>query len=156
MAEEVRFFLRTAVYSGVIALIYWFASYEPDGVPYSYDWAGTGLLAFTVLGAGVVVGGMMLTARSSWHRRLVPREASVPRRVGETLNRVIGLEHGSAEQVEQPFAGGPEIVSAGSPWPVAAAVAVSMVLLGLVYGAWLIAPGVVLLVVAVGGWVSGP
>ena len=52
MAEEVRFFLRTALYSAVIAVSYWFASFEPDGVPTDYDWAGTTLLAFTVLACG--------------------------------------------------------------------------------------------------------
>jgi hypothetical protein len=156
MAEEVRFFLRTAVYSAPIAVVYWFASHEPDGIPYEYDWAGTTLLVFTVFAAGAVVGGIVLMTRSSWRRRLVPREGSAPRRVGETLNRVIGLEHGSAERVEQPLAGGPELVPSGSPWPVVAAVAAGMVLLGLIYGAWLIAPGIVLLVIAAAGWLRGP
>ena len=44
MAEELRFFLRTGLYAGGIAAIYWFASYDP--VHDTYDWAGTALLSY--------------------------------------------------------------------------------------------------------------
>jgi hypothetical protein len=150
VAEEVRFFLRTAAYSAVIAAIYWFASFQPDRVP-GYDWAGTTLLAFTAVACGAIAGGVLLFVRAI-RRDVVAREGSLPRRLGATLNRVIGLEHPSAGDIELPLAGGPDLLPAGSPWPILVAVAVTLVLLGLIYGAWLIAPGAALLVVAAGGW----
>lgn len=151
MAEEVRFFLRTAAYSIVIATIYWFASFQADGVPTAYDWAGTTLLAFTALACAAMSGGVLLLVRAA-RRDVAAREGSWPRRLGATLNRVIGLEHPSAGDIEHPLAGGPDLLPAGSPWPIIAAVAATLVLLGLVYGPWLLAPGVALLVVGVGGW----
>ena len=151
MAEEVRFFLRTAAYSIVIATIYWFASFQADGVPTAYDWAGTTLLAFTALACAAMSGGVLLFVRAA-RRDMAAREGSLPRRLGATLNRVIGLEHPSAGDVERPLAGGPDLLPAGSPWPILSALAATLILLGLVYGPWLIAPGVALLVVGAGGW----
>lgn len=151
MAEEVRFFLRTAAYSAVIAAIYWFASFRPDRVPGGYDWAGTTLLAFTAVACAAMAGGVLLFARAV-RRDLVARDGSLPRRMATTLNRVIGLEHPSGEGTERPLAGGPDLLPAGSPWPILAAVAATFVLLGLIYGAWLIAPGMALLVIAARGW----
>ena len=151
MAEEVRFFLRTAAYSALIAAIYWFASFQPDRVPGGYDWAGTTLLAFTALACGAMAGGVLLFVRAIG-RGVVAREGSLPRRLSATLNRLIGLEHRSGQGLEHPLAGGPDLLPAGSPWPILAAVAATLVLLGLIYGAWLIAPGAALLVIAAGGW----
>jgi hypothetical protein len=151
MPEEVRFFLRTAAYSAVIATIYWFASSQPDRVPGGYDWAGTTLLAFTALACAAVAGGVLLLVRAA-RRDLVVRNGSLPRRLAATLNRVVGLEHPSALDVERPLAGGPDLLPAGSPWPVIAALAATLILLGLIYGPWLIAPGAVLLVIGAGGW----
>ena len=153
MAEEVRFFLRTALYSAVIAVVYWFASFEPDGVPTDYDWAGTTLLVFTVLACGAVAGVVLLFVRGV-RRDLAPRGGSLPARVAETVNRLIGLEHGSAERVEHPLAGGPELMPSSSAWPVVTALAATLIVLGLVYGPWLTVPGTVLLVIAVWGWLA--
>ena len=153
MAEEVRFFLRTALYSAIVAVVYWFASFEPDGVPIDYDWAGTTLLASTVLACGAVAGVVLLFVRGM-RPDLAPRSGSLPARVGETVNRLIGLEHGSAEHLEHPLAGGPELIPSGSPWPVVTALATTLIVLGLIYGPWLTAPGGVLLIIGVGGWRS--
>ena len=151
MAEEVRFFLRTAAYSAVIAAIYWFASFQPDRVPGGYDWAGTTLLAFTALACAAMAGGVLLFVRAIG-RDVVVRSGSLPRRFGATLSRVIGLEPPTPERLEGPLAGGPDLLPAGSPWPILAALAGTLILLGLIYGAWLIAPGAALLVIAAGGW----
>ena len=151
MPEEVRFFLRTAAYSVAIAAIYWFASFQADRVPGGYDWAGTTLLAFTAIACGAMAGGVLLFLRAI-HRDLVVRSGSLPRRFGATLNRVLGLGPPFRERLERPLAGGPDLLPAGSPWPIVAAVAATLLLLGLIYGAWLIAPGVALLVIAAGGW----
>jgi hypothetical protein len=155
VAEEVRFFLRTAAYSAVIAAIYWFASFRPDRVPGGYDWAGTTLLAFTAVACAAMAGGVLLFAQAVL-RDVVARDGSLPRRLGATLNRVIGLEHRSGQGPEHPLAGGPDLLPAGSPWPILAALASTLVLLGLIYGTWLIVPGAVLLVIAAGGWLRHP
>jgi hypothetical protein len=155
VAEEVRFFLRTAAYSAVIAAIYWFASFRPDRVPGGYDWAGTTLLAFTAVACAAMAGGVLLFARAVL-RDVVARDGSLPRRLGSTLNRVIGLEHPSGQGPEHPLAGGPDLLPAGSPWPILAALASTLVLLGLIYGTWLTVPGAVLLVIAAGGWLRHP
>ncbi|MGH2456372.1 MAG: hypothetical protein ACRDHD_08960, partial [Candidatus Limnocylindria bacterium] len=61
MAEELRFFLRTAVYAAVIAGVYWFASHDP--LTGAYDWAGTALLVATGIAAALVVAVMAAHVR---------------------------------------------------------------------------------------------
>src|SRR5437667_12885033 len=46
VAEELRFFLRTAAYTAVIGVLYWIVSYE---------WAGSVMLAFVAVATGLVV-----------------------------------------------------------------------------------------------------
>jgi Cytochrome c oxidase subunit IV len=61
--EELRFLLRSALYSAVIGVVYWFISYE---------WAGTVLL----VGAGVATGALLLILAALWRsqdRRLSGR-----------------------------------------------------------------------------------
>jgi hypothetical protein len=150
VAEEVRFFLRTALYAAVIAVVYWFASREYEGIVLGYDWAGTTLLAFTVLACGAIPGAVLLlvrTARQGWTMGNGP----LPRRIRVALNRLIGFGE-VAGRTEAPLAGGPDLLPAESPWPIVSAVAGTLILLGLVYGAWLIVPGVVLLAIGAGGW----
>ena len=150
MAEEVRFFLRTALYAAVIAVVYWFASREYEGIVLGYDWAGTSLLAFTVLACGAVAGGVLLLVRAARQGWAV-RDGPLPRRMRATLNRLVGFGE-MAGPTEGPLAGGPDLLPAASPWPIVSAVAGTLILLGLVFGAWLIAPGAALLVIAAGGW----
>jgi hypothetical protein len=151
VAEEVRFFLRIALYAAVIAIVYWFASRAYEGLPLEYDWAGTTLLAFTALACAAVTSIVLLFARAA-RRDLAAREGSWPRRLGATANRLIGLEHRSAGDTEGPLTGGPDVLPAASPWPIVTALAATLVLLGLIFGPWLIAPGAVLLVIGAGGW----
>jgi hypothetical protein len=63
MAEELRFFLRTAVYGLAIAAIYWFVS---------YDVTGTVLLAAFGLASGALFLLLWLPVRG------VPRERDAP------------------------------------------------------------------------------
>ena len=56
MAEELRFFLRTAAYTAVIAVIYWVVSYE---------WAGSVMLAFVALATGLVVVAFFVVVRAT-------------------------------------------------------------------------------------------
>ena len=150
MAEEVRFFLRTALYAAAIAVVYWFASAGYEGTALGYDWAGTTLLAFTVLACASVAGVVLLFARAARHGPHGTR----PARPGTTLNRLIGFGQ-PAGQGERPLDGGLDPLPGASAWPVVSAVAATLILLGLVYGPWLIAPGIVLLVVGAGGWLRG-
>ena len=153
MAEEIRFFLRTALYAAVIAVVYWFASREYEGIVLGYDWAGTTLLAFTVLACAAMTGGVLLLLRSARHGWTVG-DGPLPRRIRATLNRLVGFGE-VAGRPEAPLAGGPDLFPAASPWPIVSAVAGTLILLGLVYGAWLILPGVLLLAIGAGGWLRG-
>ena len=151
MAEEVRFFLRTALYSAVIAVVYWFASRAYEAFSLDYDWAGTTLLVFIVLACGVMSGGVLVFLRAARHGS-GDGKAVAPRGLGARLNRLIGLTHVAPGRWERPLAGGPDLFPAASAWPIVSAVAATLILLGLVFGPWLIAPGAVLLVLGLGGW----
>lgn len=136
MAEEFRFFLRTAGYVAIAGGVYWLVSYEP---------AGTVLLGALVLAiaAFIAVGAFFSRSPSE------PGGATGP--LG-WLNRWIGFH----EQVDAaaPMAGGPEIVPLSSSWPVVAALAMVIVGLGLIFGPWLLVPGVVLLAIGGIGWLT--
>lgn len=154
MPEEIRFFLRTALYGAVIAVIYWFASFEPDGIPTSYDWTGATLLAFSALACIAIVGGTLLLARALVRDGVALRRGPFHVRLGSMANRFIGFDRGSAEHLEGPLAGGPDVFPSSSPWPLVVALAATLGALGLVYGLWLTLPGLVLLVVGIGGWLG--
>jgi hypothetical protein len=144
MAEELRFFLRTALYAAVVAAVYWFASYNPvDG---SYDWAGTALLVAVALAGTAVVAVMAAFAR----RALRGRSGSS---LG-TLGRWLGLADPGGPAEEAPLATGLDPLPARSVWPLMGGVAAALIGLGLVYGPWLWLPGVVLLAWTTWSWVT--
>jgi len=144
MAEELRFFLRVAAYGLLITVVYWFLSYE---VP------GTLLLLAVALASAfflAFVGAHVRAARSE----VVPRGRGA-RRLLETGNRLIGFEEHAGEVHAAPLAtSGDEPVVTASPWPILAATAAVLVALGLIYGPWLTAPGIVLAGIVVWGWVT--
>jgi hypothetical protein len=144
MAEELRFFLRTAVYSAVIGTIYWFASYEV---------AGSVLLAFVAFGAIAFVGvvaGFVPHARDE----IVPRRSSGIGRVGGTALRLLGFEEHAGAASSDPLAAGLEPIPSGSWRPLIGGAAAAFMLLGLVYGPWLLLPGIVVAAGTVWGWVT--
>ena len=142
MAEELRFFLRTALYVAVVAAVYWFVTYEPVG---------------TVL---LVVLGIAIAAFLAVVAALVPRTLAEmrPHRGGAigrafgSVNRVIGF-HDPLDEAA-PLEGGPEVVPLSSPWPILAAAGIVVVGMGLIFGTWLIVPGVVLTGVGGVGWLT--
>jgi hypothetical protein len=144
MAEELRFFLRTALYSLGIAVIYWFASYDP--LAGTYDWAGTALLAAAALSTGAVVGVAALFAR-----RALQAES---RSVLQAAVDWIGLTDPGGAADERPLSTGLDPLPRTSIWPLLVAVAATLIATGLVYGAWLWMPGVALLALTVWGWVT--
>ena len=144
MAEELRFFLRTAAYTAVIGLIYWFLSYE---------WAGSVMLAFVALATGLVVVVFFLVVRAI--RGPLTGEASGPmRRLGVAVARLVGFAEPHGPAGEEPLAAGLEPIPLASIWPLVAAAAASMIGLGLVYGPWLTLPGIALAAVTVWGWIT--
>lgn len=141
MAEELRVFVRTALYLGVVGVVYWIVSREP---------AGTVLLIGLALAiaAFVAVAVAMVPAIVSDVR---PRGRGL-RRAISGLNRAIGFH----ERVEAPppLEGGPDLVPLSSAWPIVTAGALVVIGLGLIFGAWLLLPGIVVLVMGLAGWIS--
>ncbi|HLY35792.1 MAG TPA: hypothetical protein VKU35_03680 [Candidatus Limnocylindria bacterium] len=144
MAEELRFFLRTAMYSAVIGAIYWFVSYEV---------AGSVMLAFVVFATGLVVGLFLFAVRET-RGELDPRSGGPMQRAGMAIARIVGFSEPRGPAGEQPIAAGLEPLPTRSPWPLVAGGAATMLGLGLVYGPWLSLPGVVVAGFAVWGWLT--
>jgi hypothetical protein len=136
MGEELRFFLRSAIWVVGSAIVYWFVSHEP---------AGTVLLGALGL---AILGFISLVAYEA--RSTVDELRAVGGPLG-FLNRVVGF-HGSPAAEAPPLGRDPGRIPLSSIWPILAAAAVVTVGLGLLYGAWLALPGVALGVVAIYGW----
>lgn len=145
MAEELRFFLRTALYSAVIAAVYWFASYDTT-IAGGYDWAGTAMLVATVLACGAAVAVMGIFAR----RALEGRSGSTLGVIGRWL--LLTDPGGAAD--DEPLAAGLDPLPRASVWPIVAATAATIIAMGLVFGPWLTFPGIALLAWAAWNWVT--
>lgn len=142
MAEEVRFFLRGLVYLVPITLVYWLVSDEP---------AGTALLVALVVGFVAVVGLVLLHAPSA-ASDLRPRSGGLVGRLLGAVNRALGFHE--PVDATPPLEGGPDLVPTGSPWPVIAAASIVVAGLGLIFGTWLLLPGLALLAWALLGWLT--
>ncbi|HVM24383.1 MAG TPA: cytochrome c oxidase subunit 4 [Candidatus Limnocylindrales bacterium] len=142
MAEELRFFVRSLLYLVPITVVYWLVSYEP---------AGTALLAALILAFIGFVAVAIHFAPSSISD-LRPGSGGFAGRTLGAVNRAIGFH----ERVDAPppLEGGPELVPTGSPWPILAAGAIVIAGLGLIFGAWLLLPGIVMLAWALLGWLT--
>ena len=125
MKEEARVFLRTAVYAIAVAAIYWFVSYEV---------AGTVLLL--VLGLAASTLTMMLPSGRVRPTRL-PLDVAT---FGDDETPALGLE-------EAPL---PSL----SVQPLFLAIGAAVVTLGLVFGAWLWLPGVLIVAGAAWAWLT--
>jgi hypothetical protein len=124
MKEEARVFLRTAAYALVVAVIYWFVSYEV---------AGTVLL---------VVLGMAAAALTA----MLPRS-------GRTKVLRAPLELATFGEGEEPIMEIEEVpLPALSLQPLLVALGAAGVTLGLVFGAWLWLPGALVLAGAAWRW----
>jgi Cytochrome c oxidase subunit IV len=144
MAEELRFFLRTAAYSALIGLVYWFVSYEV---------AGSVMLGFVVLATGLVVGIFFFAVRAT-RGELDPRRGGPMQRSGLALARVFGFAEPQGAAGKEPIAAGLEPIPRGSIWPLVGGAAAAIVGLGLVYGPWLTLPGIVLVGFTIWGWLT--
>jgi len=140
VAEEIRFFLRTAIYTLTITVIYWFLSYEI---------AGSALLLSLGLSAifFVVVGFVMIR-----HAKEDPLPEDTHR--ANVLQRTLGFDEPEGETVRPPLALEDEPIPSSSIWPLATAIAALLLGLGLIYGGWIWGPGIGIAIVALWGWVT--
>lgn len=126
MREEARVFLRTAVYAFGVAAIYWFVSYEV---------AGTVMLI--VLGLAASALTWMLPGKG----RIKPLEIPIE------LATFDENETAAIELDEAPL---PSL----SAQPLFLALGAATVTLGLVFGAWLWLPGLLIVAGAAWGWLT--
>ena len=140
MAEEIRFFLRTAIYTLTITVVYWFLSYEI---------AGSTLLLSLGLSAifFVAVGFVMIR-----HAKEEPLPGET--RPANVVQRTLGFDEPEGETVRAPLALEDDPIPSSSIWPLATAVAALLMGLGLIYGGWMWGPGIAIAIVALWGWVT--
>jgi hypothetical protein len=154
MIEEARFFLRTALYTGLIGVIYWLVS---------HDRIGTILLAALFLAAlffVVVVAVTVPGASGDSGERAsgdsgerAHGDSGAQGRGGPlgTVARLLGFDDaGRAEAMNLPD----EVFPTRSGWPITVAIAALLMALGLLYGAWLWIPGAGLGIATGIGWLT--
>ena len=144
VGEEVRFFLRVALFVLVVGAIYWFVSYEA---------AGTALLVFAGLAATFFIAHIALHVRAT-RVAVAPAAGSPLGRLVGAVNRVVGVDERPMEEAETPLAATDQLFPTASAWPVIGALAALLVGLGIIYGPWLTLPGIALAVAAVWGWLT--
>lgn len=138
MAEELRLFLRVALWSVGAGTIYWFLTYE---------WVGSVLTLFLVLGASFFAVAGARLARAA---RRAPDPGT--RGPGGAVANLIGFSEPDDEGVRPPLELEEEALPVGSIWPLAGGVAATFGGLGILYGPWFWLPGALLGVAALRGW----
>ena len=139
MAEELRFFLRTALYTGLITVIYWVVARE---------WAGTVMLAF-LFGAALSIVLILAV--------VVPVTRSAGQSGAGWLRRSIGFDEGSGSEGPEgraPLELAEEGFPAASIWPLGVALGALLTGLGAIFGLWLLVPGLGIGLAAGAGWVT--
>ena len=126
MPEELRVFVRGALYVALVTAIYYFVSDEVAGT----------LLLGSLLLASVVFLGLALAIGTRPDRR-----------PSFVMFDEAGGEIAPLEIEEEP-------VVTTSPWPFLVAAAALLIGLGLLYGPWLWVPGAGLAVAAAYGWIT--
>ena len=129
MAEEVRFFLRVALFTTLIATIYWFVSYEEAG---------------TVLLAGIVASAIFFMV-------LVLSGVRAARSGPKSVTGLLGFDETGRND---PLALAEDTFPIASAWPAIASIAAVLLGLGLIYGAWLWIPGAGLGLACTWGWLT--
>jgi hypothetical protein len=140
MAEELRFFIRVALYLIVADTIYWFVTYE---------WAGSVLMGTLALGAIFFAIAAGVTARG-----LRTSPVPEPLRGGLIggLDRALGFHEPPREDGPLDFEDEP--IPPSSIWPLVASVGGLLLALGLVYGAWFWLPGASVVLLSIWGWLT--
>lgn len=145
MAEETRVFLRTALYAAIVGAIYWFVSYE---------WVGTFLFAFVVIGGAFFAIAISILIKESRSEIVPETDDSRARRIGGAVYRTLGFEEHPGDPAAGPLTIEEEPIPPASAWPLVLAVAATLLGLGLLYGMWFWLPGALLAVTAAWGWMS--
>lgn len=142
MAEELRFFLRIALFVGPAAAVYWFVSYEV---------AGTILLVALTLGALLflaTIASLVQAARDD----IVPDASGAGRTVIGIVERLVGFEEDSGPAAGSPLESDEEPIAHTSAWPVLTSASASLVGIGLLFGPWFWIPGLAIAALALLGW----
>ncbi|HEX2296704.1 MAG TPA: cytochrome c oxidase subunit 4 [Actinomycetota bacterium] len=126
MPEELRVFVRAALYVALVTAIYWFVSYDAAG---------------TLLLGGLLVSCVVFVVLGRALGRPPERRPSL-----------LALDDAGGE--EAPLEIEEEPVVTVSAWPLLGAAAVLLVGLGLLYGPWLWLPGAALGAAAAYGWIT--
>ena len=129
MPEEIRFFVRVALFTVVITAIYWFVSYEE---------AGTVLLGGIFAGALIFSGLVLAAVRGARPRTRNPKH-------------LIGF---GDDAEEQPLELTEDVFPTMSSWPIVLSLGAGLIGVGLIYGAWLWIPGAALAATAAWGWLT--
>ncbi len=124
MAEEIRLFLRSAVYAAVVAVVYWFLSYDP---------VGTVLLGGFSLASWVAVG---LLRRGQPHAARLPSDG----RPGDAVDRPFLDESGRTPSPS----GAPVLVGLG----------IGIAGMGAVFGLWFVIAGAIPFVLGALDWLQ--
>jgi hypothetical protein len=135
MAEELRFFIRTALYLAIADVIYWFMTYE---------WAGTVLLGTLALGAIFFAFAARATTEASG--------APSSRGLLSGVERVVGFRDPPGG--DRPLAIDDDPIPPASIWPAVGALGGLLLALGLIYGAWFWLPGAALALLSLWGWLT--
>lgn len=129
MAEEVRFFLRIALFTILIGTIYWFVSYEEAG---------------TILFAGIV-------ASAATFALVIALRVRAARQGGRSVKALLGFADVGDDR---PLNLDEDTFPSASMWPAAGSVGFTLIAVGLVYGAWLWVPGLAITLSATWGWLT--
>lgn len=135
MAEELRAFLRAGLWALIAGGIYLVFVGEAAG---------------TALYVAVIVAAVAFVAVSA---AMAPRSLSGLGE-GSPLGRLIRAVGFGEPREPDPLHGELEIVPLASPWPIVTAAALVIAGLGLVFGAWLLLPGIALLALGGIGWLT--
>lgn len=140
MAEELRVFLRGALYLVAAGAAYWIVSEEP---------AGTVLIVALVIALVALVAALAAFRPAALRR---PRDGTSGRGPLRLVTGILGFSERT--DAPAPFVAGDELVPLRSAWPILSAAGIALIGLGLVFGAWLTFPGIVLLAWAGIGWIT--